>query len=101
MPKVAVVVPHFELANCKPKAAAPPKHFTELVAMLVARMAYPFHTTPNKVLTMFKANNLAQVGTWLNASTPRDMYYLHKVRSGFHQCTRPSEVNPQNQTTTS
>ena len=90
--KVAVVVPHFELANCKPKAAAPPKHFTELVAMLVARMVYPFHTTSNMVLRMFRDANLDQVGTWLNASTPGDMQYLHKVKSGFHGCTRPSKV---------
>eukprot|EP00038_Savillea_parva_P030703 m.79552 g.79552 ORF g.79552 m.79552 type:complete len:607 (-) comp9300_c0_seq1:866-2686(-) len=41
--RAALVVPHFELPACTNRIIVPPRHFSELAAMLIKGLAFPFH----------------------------------------------------------
>eukprot|EP00729_Bicosta_minor_P013502 gene13502-1257_t len=47
----AVVVPHFEIPNCKTRPLPLPRTYAELMAMTISELAMPFHVKASRVMS--------------------------------------------------
>lgn len=82
----SVVIPHFEVPNCKKEGLPLPKTFDELIVMTVAELAMPFHVKATRLMGGIRD---------VLGFPSRTLYYQENKEERLHKyrtvdCHRPS-----------